>query len=576
MAVFSLSAFSLLLLLAALISGLATVLTEQKRNLKISSPLVDLLWVTVLSVAGVMSADAIHTSINPAWYPVGQDWREFVVLALDIQSGGDFHPVPQRYPFYPWLAVQLAALTEVPLHISLMQVNLIAGGLIPAAIYRLGTAVGPRSLAVAGGWLSLHIPTVGSVLGPPTDYLLHGLVYILALSAGVRALRGGGPWRWLAFGLSLAVLMATTMKSLVFLLGAAPLVAMALIWRARVSLAGAALSLGLWLAPMMMIWSIYAGIPRWATEAYTLEYNVYRTQVVVARSHGRNAPMPTDLGWHPSDEKQRGYWGVGRPGAWTNLDKALTFLARGPKHNLDRSVRWQDATRGLSRALHTPHPAWMLLGLAGFLAPLRRRQTDTHLGPVLATAWVSGIMMAHFMGVMATHFIPRYALVLLIPAPLFLLLGVCWRRTPWLWLVPIASVVATTTASTMPGQSIIHTSAEVTEGALNPHPDFWAVRDGLTAADTVVDLTGNRLLTDLWASAPAHITAVRDERTEVSLDSQYRGRRILVMPGALNLGDPVRRWQGASPGRLKELRPYVFEDIAPSQGLKLSLTRLGE
>ena len=71
-------------------------------------------------------ANHAHTSGNPMWYPVGQDWREFVVLALDIQTGGMFHPVPQRYPFYPWVAVQVANLTQVPVHIALMQVNIVA------------------------------------------------------------------------------------------------------------------------------------------------------------------------------------------------------------------------------------------------------------------------------------------------------------------------------------------------------------------------------------------------------------------------------------------------------------------
>lgn len=572
----TLSAFALLLIATALIGVISLWREDAPRVHPTDRLWVDGFWMLSLSIAGLLLADHVHNLANPQWYPVGQDWREFVVLALDIQSDGLFHPVPQRYPFYPWLAVQLANMTDVPVHVALMQVNLIAGGLIPAAVYRLGTAMGPRSLAVAGGWLAIHIPTVGAILGPPTDYLFHGLVHIFALSAGIRAFRNGQPMSWFGFGLALAILMATTMKSLVFLLAATPLVLIALFWSARLSLPRASFSLFAWLLPMTIIWQIYAGIPRWVTEAYSLEYNVYRTQVVVARAHGRTAPLPSDLGWHPSDEKQRGYWGVGRPGAWVNIDKALTFLARGPEHNLPTSVRWSGAHEGLTRALHLHHPGWLLLALGGCLAPFRRRKNDRHLGPLLASAWVTGITLAHFMGVMATHYIPRYAVVLLIPAPLFLLLGAApWRSRRILWLVPLIAVGTTICANTVPGIRAINTSPEVKEKALNPHVDFWAVRDGLQKGDLAVDLTGNRLIPDLWGSKPIQFQAVWDEENEVVLAPHHTGRRILIVPGALNMGDPVRTWTGATPGRLNELRPYVFEDTQPELALTLRLSRLG-
>lgn len=573
---FGFSALTWILIAAALVGLVSFRPFSAARDGKtaIPEPLIDGVWMIALAIAGILAADAIHTHQNPAWYPVGQDWREFVVLALDIQSGGMYHPVPQRYPFYAWVAVQLANASNSAVHIALMQVNIIAAGLLPAAVYRLGTAIGPRSLAVAGGWLALFVPTVGCIIGPPTDYLFHGVVHIAAISAGIRAFRLGKVRHWLGFGLALALLMATSMKSLVFLLVAAPLVAAALLWAAREHATGAGIRLVAWLAPMVVIWQIYAGIPRWVTEAYSLEYNVYRTQVVVARAHGRTAPLPTDLGWHPSDEKRRGYWGVGRPGAWTNIDKALTFLARGPQHNLPQSVRWQGATEGIATALHLPSPAWLSLGLLGCLAPLRRRTDDSHLGPLLATGWLVGITLAHFMGVMATHYIPRYALVLLLTAPLLMLLGaVPWRKSPLLWMVPFGVAIATLKASTAPGWTAIHTSTEAQQMALNPHPDFWAVRDSLTDADRTIDLTGNRILADLWPNAS--VLSVPDEETRVNISPQTSGRRILVVPGALNLGDPVRRWIGAEEGRLKELRPYVFEDTEPSRSLTLELSGLG-
>ncbi len=562
---------SLLILSAAI--GSAFFSTPNRRG-QSTTWIGDWIWCAVLAFCGIFLAESIHAVSNPNWYPVGQDWREFVVLALDIQSGGAYHPVPQRYPFYPWIAVLVAEYTAVPVHIALMQVNLIAGGLIPAAVYRLGLALGPRPIAIAGGWLSLHIPTIATVLGPPTDYLFHALIHVIALSVGMRALRSRCTWRWLAFGVALAFLMASNMKSLVFLLVAAPLVGLALIWMARDSLKLALRISAVWLMPMVVIWNIYSGIPRWVTEAYTLEYNVYRTQVVVARAHGRTAPMPSDLGWHASDEKRRGYWGVGRPGAWQNLDKALIFLSRGPQHNLDTNVRLQGAVSGLTRGLHLPSASLLLLGVAGGFSALRRRNRDTHLGPILATSWLVGITATQFLGLMSTHYIPRYALVLLAPAPLLMLMSVGFRKSPWHWLVLLATLVTTFLSDNVPGKAAIHSAPEVQEGALNPHPDFWAVRDSLTSIDTVIDLTGNRLLPDLWANTEAKIFTLRDEETSLQLRGMKSGRRVLVMPGALNMGDPVRRWTGSAPDRLKTLRPYVVEDTQPTEPLKLQLIRL--
>ena len=87
---------SLLILAAALGSLLAS---KQKRAEGVEGKIIDWAWFVALAIAGVLIADDIHSTSNPNWYPVGQDWREFIVLALDIQSGGDYHPVP--HPIHP-------------------------------------------------------------------------------------------------------------------------------------------------------------------------------------------------------------------------------------------------------------------------------------------------------------------------------------------------------------------------------------------------------------------------------------------------------------------------------------------
>jgi hypothetical protein len=530
---------------------------------------------------GMAMATGIVHHLNPRWLPIGQDWREFVIFALDIQTGGDLQPVPQRYPLYPWLAIQLAELQGFPAHLGLMQLNVLAAGLLPSALYLLGVQMAPRAVAVAGGVLALHIPTVVAVLGPPTDYLLHSLIYVWVLTAGCWALLRGGWARFLAWGVALALLMAVTMKSLPVLLVATPLAIAALVMAVRRGHRSGGVAIIAWLLPMVLIWQVYAGMQRWVQDAYTLDYNVYRTQVVVARSTGRTTTFPSDLGWHPSDEKKMGYWGVGRDTAFTHLPETLRFLARGPAHNLPAPIRLRSANEGLAKAVHLGHPAWLVLGLLGILATGSRRPLHDGTGAsgrLLALAWVGGITLIHFLGLMSTLYIPRYALVLLIPLPLMLLSGGAWlfgRGHPGRWwlLVPaVAAVMAL--APTPPGFDALGPSGtpEAKELALNPHVDFWDWRDGLTSEDVVVDLTGNRIVADLVAPSGAQVIAVRDEDSAMRLDPHIGGRRFIVEPGCLNMGDMNRRWEplAEDPDRYRSVRRALLEDTTPDRPLSVS------
>jgi hypothetical protein len=574
---------NLLILLAACIAGIAsrwprTRLTADRS--RAADPWIDAFIVTLLGAVGLAMASATVDHLNPRWLPVGQDWREFVVFALDIQTGGDLHPVPQRYPFYPWLAVLLANAQGFPVYLGLMQLNVIAAGLLPAALYLLGRQMAPRAVAVAGAVLALHIPTVVAVLGPPTDYLLHGLIHVLCLAAGCWALLRGGWVRHLMWGGALALLMAVTMKSLPVLLVAAPLgvLGLCLSWRrtGRVPL----LSALSWLLPMALIWQIYAGQKRWVQDAYTLDYNVYRTQVVVARSTGRTTTFPRDLGWHESDEKQMGFWGVGRTTAWTHLPQTLTFLARGPDHNLPATARFASASQGLTAALHLGHPAWLSLGLLGMLAvgSRRRLHVDTGaLGRLLGVTWVSGITLSHLMGLMSTMYIPRYALVLLIPLPLMLLSGFAWlfgRGRPNRWWLMLPLVVGVMVfAGSPPGFSALGPTGtpEARALSLNPHVDFWDWRDGLQSNDMVIDLTGNRIVADLVAPSGATVVAVRDDHTRFQQGPHKGGRRYIVEPGCLNMGDMNHKWapKDGDSTRFQRIRRALLEDTTPTRPLSV-------
>jgi len=544
----------------------------------------DLITVALLAAAGILIVSAIHSAMNPRWLPMGQDWREFVLLSLDIQSGGAYLPVPQRYPFYPWLAVQLAEAQGMPLHLGLMQLSLLSAGLIPAALYTWGVQLTRRPVAIAGALLSLFIPTIIAILGPPTDYLMHGLIHLLCLSAGTAALLRGGIWRFSGWGLSLAALMAVTMKSLPVLLMAAPLGLVGLALAARKNRKQAAWgALGL-ILPGLLLWQLYAGLQRWVQEAYTLDYNVYRTQVVVARSHGRATTFPSDLGWHETDEKRMGHWGVGRSGAWQNLPKTLSFLARGPEHNLPADLRFQSATEGLAKAMRLSGAGWLGLAILGIFA-VGSRGKVTRSGRALGLAWVGGMTAAHLLGLMSTLYIARYALVLLLPLPLLLLGGGAWvlerlvpehhrhHDRPW-WLLLLGCALAVGLSPEAPGvqEMVDKATPEAMELSLNVHEEFWDWRDSLTAEDQVVDLTENLIVADLVATRTQQVLTVKSDTTDIRIRPHIGGRRFLVLPGCLNMGTAQRMWQphDSGPDRLQEVWTHLVEDTDTDTVLRVS------
>jgi hypothetical protein len=334
----------------------------------------------------------------------------------------------------------------------------------------------------------------------------------------------------------------------------------------------------------LLIWQLYSGIQRWVLEAYTLDYNVYRTQVVVALSHGRTTVFPDDLGWHHSDEKRMGYWGVGRPQAWQNLPKTLQFLTRGPAENLPRDLRYQSAVQGLAKAVRLPSPAWLGLGLLGILA-VGSRGRVRRTGRLLGLAWVGGMMGAHLLGLSSTLYIARYALVLLVPLPLLLLGGGAWlldrllpaalrpHDRPW-WLLLISTGLVVGLSPQAPGiqQMMDKATPEAGELSLDVHESFWDWRDSLQPTDQVVDLTENLILADLVATHTRRVITVKTETTDIRLRPHREGRRYLVLPGCLRMGTPERVWRPheADPDRLQTVWTHLVEDIAPDTALRVS------
>ena len=121
----------------------------------------------------------------------------------------------------------------------------------------------------------------------------------------------------------------------------------------------------------------------------------------------------------------------------------------------------------------------------------------------------------------------------------------------------------------------IHSAPEVQEAALNPHVDFWAVRDGLKAGDQVTDLTGNRILQDLWGTSPAEIWSVYDEETEVAPAPDQRTTRA-GHAGRPQHGRPcpaLGRGRGGPPPTASKLRVrgHSAEQASATAADKVSL-----
>ena len=165
----------------------------------------------------------------------------------------------------------------------------------------------------------------------------------------------------------------------------------------------------------------------------------HRTQVVVARAHGRTACPPTWAGTPRT--RSSAATGVLDARCVVQPRQGPPVLDPGPQHSLDPSVRFEGAISGLTRA-HLPNAACSCSASWAVSFPCGA-SAEHHLGPVLATGWLVGITGAQFMGLMATHFIPRYALVLLIPAPLLIAGAVAIGARRFGWVLPPAAVAIT-------------------------------------------------------------------------------------------------------------------------------------
>lgn len=541
---------------------------------------VDLAVIAALVVAGLLYAGHLHAVANPAWLPVGQDWQDYVLRQQELLDPSFHGAAPNRYPFYPWLGLVWGRIGGWSPVIGAMQISIYAAGLLPAAGYLLGRQVAPRPVALAGALVCLHLPVLQEMLGPPTEYLLYTLLYVLSLAAGAAALARGGIWRFLGFGVVLALLMATVPQALVVLLAAVPLGLGALAWHGWRHPRRGALAALAFLLPLVLCWELYRGVD---LPLHPLEGLVYNSQVTHARENRLQARMPEDLGWDPHlHPAQQGTWRIGGPGALSGLPTTLRYLARGTPDNIPFSWRWGTVRTGLEGQLPVG-VGWYLLGIPGVLAAgsaawRGRANPGSALPWVLAVLLVAAATAVQVMGLLGTTWEARYSLPILVTVPVLALGGVAaiarlafrgpWRASDLPWWPLLAVVVGLLAAGPAPlgAAHVWQTAREDAQGRTTSQY-FPLLRLAHSRGEaTVVDLSET-----YWTAGfldPDEAPIPRCMGDHVKLAAAPAGRFVL-QPCMFAQGNPAPRWVTDDPDRLTPWVDCIEQDTRPSEPLAL-------
>jgi len=545
-------------------------------------PWVDVLVLAFLAVAGVLYAEYLHATANPAWLPVGQDWQDYVMRQQELLDPSFSAAAPNRYPFYPWLGLTWGRLSGWSPVIGAMQVSICAAGLLPAAAFLLGRQVAPWPVALAGALVALHLPALQEFLGPPTEYLLYTLLYVLSLGTGAAALARGGAWRFLGFGTALALLMATVPQALVVLVAAVPLAGIALAWHGwRQPRRGAFAALA-FLLPLALCWETYRSVD---LPIHPLEGLVYNSQVLHAREHHLQASMPTDLGWDPQlDPAQQGTWRIGGAGALRHLPTTLRFLARGTPDNIPFSWRWGTVRQGLEGQFPVGI-GWSLLVVPGVLAAgsavwSGRDRVRSAIPWVLAVALPAAATAVQAKGLLGTTWEARYALPLLVTAPVLALGGASallrltfrgpWRASglPWWPLLAMVFGLLAVGPAPLGAAHVWRAAREAAQGRTVSHYYPLLRLAQTTAENTVVDLSESYWTAGFIAPRDCLLPRCAGDRVEVTAEPAGRGR-YLLQPCTFAQGNPAPRWVAADSDRLVPWATCIDQDTRPAEPLTL-------
>lgn len=546
----------------------------------------DLVLVGAVAALGLGEAIAMHTLANPAWVPMGQDWHDFVLRAGELVSRPHtIQPIANRYPLYPLMGVLWARTVGIDDFQGLMAVSIFAAGLLPAALFLLGRQLAPWPVALAGALPCLRIPVLIAMLGPPTIYVPYALVQVLAMAAGIAALRRGGAWRFLAFGVALALLMGLDAKALVVLGTGVPAGLVAIAWHARRRGWRSVLALAALGAPLALVW---VGCGRLGVPIQSLEYLVANSLVQHAATDGATLQMHPRYGSTLSPREWaelHGTWRVGQAGALSGLPRTVRFLADGTRGNLPRARRLDDARRGIGDQIPLP-PAWLGACALACLAAGSRRERgesplDHRVGWALAAGFCALLVAVEVAGMVSTTWEARYALTFLCLAPALFLAGLAavprivaapaWREAslPWIPLLLLAGAWWVGGAGPLGGaRARDEARALAEERATNSYSQLWQLR-ALRGDPGVVDLSGT-WLTQLVLGHARLVDPPGSVGGAVALGGLPDARRFVVQPCMF---DNARgRWVAPEPGRLEAFAgsPCIDEDLAPDAPLTLA------
>ena len=577
-----------MLLFTILFCGFFGLLASRRKLFALPSPpwWIDLLVFITLAVAGCVYAFHLHHLINPIWNPFGRDWQDFTIRALEINGGGHltkFFPASaNRYLFYPWLGLQMAAMDGTVVSIGLMKVSIMAAGLLPAALYLMGRQFVPMPVALAGSLVVFNCPELLNLLGVPSEYILYTLFNVLCLGVGISALRSGGRIRFLGFGICLALLMVTDARALSVLLLAVPAGLAAVIWHGRRRPRKAASSMVLFVIPLVMGW--YLG-GRHDYELLSLESLVYISVRDQAHIAGREMAVPTGRGW-TSNEASGGYWRVGDARALLNLPRTIKFFVNGMQGNIPLADRIQSHRSGLREMF--PYVDWfLLLIIPGCLAagsfrcrgkPARQWMVPWALAAGYATAFVAIMVL----GMLSTVWISRYTLPLLVLLPTLLLAGVTALFRPlfsapqrdaalywWPLLLAVAWNVATANHSWSRQQvkgRIAHQAGIL--GSNEDHRFLMRIRQ-MEGRIGVVDLTYRGETPTL---IPQHMLILPEEESFSVHVTQAHRRRFILEPCLPTPQEPHPHLVIPESDRLVRRSGCIYEDTTPGRPLILKST----
>lgn len=570
----------LLLLIVSVLVGLVLARLSRRPSKPAGSVQpgwVDVAVAALLGVAGVAWSLVLHGRSNPGWLPEQRlDAPEFLAQALhfvDPALGGvSIH----RFPLYPWISSELATVLELPVSSAALGVAVVAMGLWPVAVFLLSRSFAPTPIAVVGALLVPGTVIVRDYLGLTTDYPLTTLLELVALTLTVRVVWRNSILGWLGLGVALALLLASSMSALGFILPclgcALASLAVKLVQRdnTRATLGGASRLVSM-LVPLMIAWVVVGMVK---PEQRTLEGKL----IDVARDYcglyehtlglGDQDPcvlLPDGALWSEVDHRSRdlGSWRVGYTGALLRLTQTLDLLAQPLEYPLDgdeiEAWKARYAWRHFLDDSDLPHGSFAVFLVLGVLSPLlvRRRGWPERILCValLVATLFQPLASAYKIGYSSRYLMLSLALVpgvftLGVTLPLRLLLHASWRSNArWWWVFPAAVLLVPNPwdeSGPRRQWEFAASRRQTLEGVAERQ--VMALRGELGAGDVVLDASrltmGGAMLNDLVRIEP--LDSVGRLRPDVleRLDDGQVERFFVLLPcatgGAVGEGLPAR------------------------------------